>query len=72
MRQDDSRRPVWEFRRPGPDHPERTVATLVALVEGPQSSLPESVRIILKLVADTFTVLEVQIATLDGLSRRAG
>jgi hypothetical protein len=30
------------------------------------------VRIILKLLVDTFTALEVQIATLDGLSRRAG
>jgi hypothetical protein len=41
------------------------VATLVALIEDPQSSLPESLRIILKLLVDTFTALEAQIATLD-------
>ena len=34
------------------------VATLVALVEDPQSSLPESARIILKLLVDHFTALE--------------
>src|SRR5690349_3290595 len=31
------------------------VETLVALVENPQSSLPDSVRVILKLLVDTFT-----------------
>ena len=41
------------------------VATLVAVVEDPQSSLPESVRVILKLLVDTFTALEAQIAALD-------
>src|SRR5580704_11141500 len=41
------------------------VATLVALVEDPQSSLPDSVRVILKLLVDTFTALEAQIAVLD-------
>jgi transposase len=33
------------------------VATLVALVEDPRSSLPKNVRIILKLLVDTFTAL---------------
>ena len=48
------------------------VATLVALVEDPQSSLPEGVRIILKLLVDTFTALEGQIATLDAeITRRS-
>jgi hypothetical protein len=37
------------------------VATLVALVEDPQSCLPESVRVILKLLEDTFTALDGQI-----------
>ena len=41
------------------------VATLVALVEDPQSSLPGSVRIILRLLVDTFTALDGQIAALD-------
>jgi transposase len=41
------------------------VATLVALVEDPRSSLPKNVRIILKLLVDTFTALEEQIAALD-------
>jgi len=41
------------------------VAALVALVEDPQSSLPESVRTILKLLVDTFTALEGQIAAMD-------
>ena len=41
------------------------VATLVALVEDPQSCLPESGRIILQLLVDTFTALEAQIAALD-------
>ena len=48
------------------------VATLVALVEDPQSSLPGSVRIILKLLVDTFTALEAQIAELDAeISQRS-
>jgi len=42
------------------------VVALVAFVEDPQSSLPENVRIILRLLVDTFTALEGQIATLDG------
>ena len=37
------------------------VATLVALIEDLQSSLPDSVRVILKLLVDTFTALEAQI-----------
>jgi hypothetical protein len=41
------------------------VETLVALVEDPQSSLPGSVCVILKLLVDTFTALEAQIAALD-------
>src|ERR1700751_2576857 len=41
------------------------VEALVALVEDPQSSLPDSVRVILKLLVDTFTALEAQIAVLD-------
>jgi transposase len=41
------------------------VATLVALVEDPQSSLPEGARVILRLLVDTFTALDSQIATLD-------
>ena len=41
------------------------VETLIALVEDLQSPLPDSVRIILKLLVDTFTALEAQIATLD-------
>jgi hypothetical protein len=32
------------------------VDTLVALIEDLQSSLPDSVRLILKLLVDTFTV----------------
>ena len=40
------------------------VATLVALIED-QSSLPDSVRVILKLLVDTFTALEAQITVLD-------
>ena len=48
------------------------VATLVALVEDPQSSLPESARIILKLLVDHFTALEGQIAELDAqINRRS-
>src|SRR5262245_39964746 len=41
------------------------VETLVALVEDLQSSLPDSVRVILKLLVDTFTALEAQIAALE-------
>src|SRR5262245_5579392 len=41
------------------------IEALVVLVEDPQSSLPDSVRAILKLLVDTFTALEAQIATLD-------
>ena len=41
------------------------VETLVAVVEDPQSSLPDSVRVILKLLVDTFTALEAQIAVLN-------
>ena len=48
------------------------VATLVALIEDPQSSLPESVRVILKLLVDAFTALEGQIAELDAeINRRS-
>ena len=38
---------------------------LVALIEDIQSSLPDSVRVILKLLVDTFTALEAQITVLD-------
>src|SRR5262249_55586755 len=41
------------------------VETLVAVVEDRQSSLPDSVRAILKLLVDTFTALEGQITVLD-------
>jgi transposase len=41
------------------------VADVVAVVEDLQSCLPESVRIILKLLVDTFTALEAQITALD-------
>ena len=41
------------------------VASLVALIEDPRSSLPESVRSVLKVLVDTFTGLEAQIARLD-------
>ena len=37
----------------------------MAHVEDPQSSLPESARIILKLLVDTFAALEAQITELD-------
>jgi transposase len=43
----------------------RHVASLVALVEDVQSWLPEAVRSTLKLLIDTFTALEGQIAQLD-------
>ena len=41
------------------------VEALVAVVEDLQSSLPDNVRAILKLLVDTFTALEAQIAALD-------
>ena len=47
------------------------VATLVGLVEDLQSSLPESARIILQLLVDTFTALDGQIAALDAEIRRS-
>src|ERR1700676_3478097 len=48
------------------------VATLVALVEDLQSSLPRSARIILKVLVDTFTALDGQIAELDAeINRRS-
>jgi transposase len=48
------------------------VATLVAHVEDPRSSLPESARLVLKLLVDTFTALEGQIVELDGeIDRRS-
>jgi transposase len=46
------------------------VETLVAVVEDLQSSLPDSVRVILKLLVDTFTALEAQIAVLDAEIRQ--
>ena len=42
------------------------VESLVAVVEDLQSSLPDSARVILKLLVDTFTALEAQITALDG------
>jgi hypothetical protein len=39
----------------------------VAHWEDPQSSLPDSVRVILKLLVDTFTALEAQIAVLGAM-----
>ena len=48
------------------------VKALVAVVEDPQSSLPDSVRVTLKLLVDTFTGLEAQIAVLDAeINRRS-
>jgi len=48
------------------------IASLVALIEDPGSSLPEGVRSILKLLVDTFTGLEAQIAVLDAeINRRS-
>ena len=42
------------------------------MVEDLQSSLPDSARVILKLLVDTFTALEAQITALDGeISRRS-
>jgi transposase len=46
------------------------VETLVAVVEDLQSSLPNSVRVILKLLVDTFTALEAQITALDAEIRQ--
>src|ERR1700756_5045147 len=46
------------------------VETLVALVEDLQSALPDSARVILKLLVDTFTALEAQIAVLDAESNQ--
>ena len=46
------------------------VETLVTVVEDLQSSLPDSVRVILKLLVDTFTALEAQIAALDAEIRQ--
>jgi len=46
--------------------------TLIAHVEGPNSSLPESARAILKLLIDTFSALETQIKELDAeINRRS-
>src|SRR5262244_1100629 len=47
------------------------VEPLVALVEDLQSSLPNSVRVILKLLVDTFTALEAQITVLDAEINRS-
>lgn len=48
------------------------VVALVAHVEDPRSALPESARVVLKLLIDTFTALEGQIAELDGeINRRS-
>jgi transposase len=47
-------------------------ATLIAHVEDPNSSLPESARVVLRLLIDTFTALEAQIKELDGeINRRS-
>src|SRR5262245_7029343 len=49
-----------------------THCNLVAHVEDPRSSLPESARLVLKLLVDTFTALERQTAELDGeINRRS-
>ncbi len=46
--------------------------TLIAHVEDADTSLPESARVILKVLIDTFTALEVQIKELDvEINRRA-
>ena len=48
------------------------VAALIAQVEDSGSALPESARVVLKLMIDTFTALEGQIAQLDGeINRRS-
>ena len=50
----------------------RHVAALVALVEDVQSSVPQAVRSTLKLLVDTFTALEGQIAEVDAeINQRA-
>jgi transposase len=48
------------------------VATLIAHVEDPNSSLPESARVILRLLIDSFAALEAQIRKLDAeINRRS-
>ena len=48
------------------------ISTLIAPVEDPGSALPESARIVLKLLINTFTALEGQISQLDGeINRRS-
>jgi transposase len=42
------------------------VASLIAHIEDPGSALPDSARIVLKLLIDTLTALEGEIAQLDG------
>jgi transposase len=52
----------------GPAH----VGTLIARVEAPESSVPESARTILKVLIGTFEALEAQIRELDAeIARRA-
>jgi transposase len=47
-------------------------ATLIAHVKDPNSSLPESARVILRLLIDTFAALESQIKELDAeINRRS-
>jgi transposase len=47
-------------------------ATLIAHVEDPNSSLPESARVVLRLLIDTFAALQAQIKELDGeINRRS-
>jgi len=41
------------------------VESLVALIDDPSSALPDGVRVVLKLLVDTFTALEAQITALD-------
>jgi transposase len=41
------------------------VGTLVARIKDPEFSLPQSARVILRVLADTFTALEAQIKELD-------
>jgi transposase len=46
--------------------------TLIAHVEDPNASLPESARMVLRLLINTFTALEAQIKELDGeINRRS-
>ena len=48
------------------------VGTLIAHVEDPNSSLPESARVILRLLIDSFAALEARIAELDAeINRRS-